>query len=114
MSEAPRAVDNKLYEMLQDEKVEEFNGYRAAGHLVDLRGAMLRGLDLRGLNVAGLDLQDCYFRGSDLRGIDFREANLEGVSMAEAQISGCYFPASITAEEIRMSVELGTRIRTRE
>lgn len=114
MSEAPKAVDNKLYEMLQDEQIEEFNAYRTAGHTVDLRGALLRGLDLRGLNVAGLDLQDCYFRGADLRGVDFRETNLEGVSMAEAQISGCYFPSTITAEEIRMSVELGTRIRTRE
>lgn len=114
MSEAPKAVNSKLYELLQDEQIEQFNALREAGHQVDLRGALLRGLDLRGLNVAGLDLQDCYFRGSDLRGVDFREANLEGVSMAEAQISGCYFPASLTAEEIRMSVELGTRIRTRD
>ena len=113
MSEAPKTVDNKLYEMLQDEQVEEFNAYREAGHTVDLRGALLRGLDLRGLNVRGLDLQDCYFRGADLRGVDFRETNIEGVSMAEAQVSGCYFPESITAEEIRMSVELGTRIRSR-
>ncbi|MBD89086.1 MAG: hypothetical protein CL940_01965 [Deltaproteobacteria bacterium] len=113
MSESPKAVDNKLYEMLQNEQIEEFNAYRAAGHQVDLRGALLRGLDLRGLNVAGLDLQDCYFRSSDLRGVDFRDANLEGASMAEAQISGCYFPESLTAEELRMSIELGTRMRMR-
>jgi len=112
MTDQPKALNNELYQLLQDERVEEFNAYRSAGHYVELRGALLRGLDLRGLDVSGMDLRDCYFRGADLRGIDFREANLEGASVAEAKISGCYFPASISADEIRMAVEVGTRLRT--
>ena len=111
MLERPRAIDSDLYQLLQDERIDEFNAYRAAGHTVDLRGALLRGLDLRGLNVMGLDLQNCYFRSADLRGIDFRGVNLEGASIAEAKISGCYFPESLSAHEIRLAVELGTRIR---
>jgi uncharacterized protein YjbI with pentapeptide repeats len=113
MSEGPKTIDSDLYQLLQDERIDEFNAYRAAGHAVDLRGALLRGLDLRGMNVSGLDLQDCYFRSADLRGIDFREVNLQGASIAEAKISGCYFPASLTASEIRLAVELGTRLRVR-
>ena len=65
------------------------------------------------MDASGLDLSDAYFRGADLRGIDFRQTNLEGASMAEAKISGCYFPKELSAEEIRMSVELGTRLRYR-
>jgi uncharacterized protein YjbI with pentapeptide repeats len=113
MPEGPKTIDSDLYQLLQDERIDEFNAYRTAGHEVDLRGARLRGLDLRGLNVSGMDLQDCYFRAADLRGIDFRGVNLEGASIAEAKISGCYFPAEISADEIRLAVEEGTRLRMR-
>lgn len=111
MVPSPQKIDDPLYDLLQQEKIMEFNSRRALGDDCDLTGARLRGLDLRGLDAQDLNLQDAYLRGSDLRGIDFRTANLEGASLAEAKISGCYFPRSISAEEIRLSVVHGTRIR---
>mgnify|MGYP000924559508 CR=1 FL=1 len=53
------------------------------------------------------------FRSADLRGIDFRNASLEGASLAHAQISGTYFPAELSADEILMSMNFGTRLRYR-
>ncbi len=109
------AVDpnDPLYQLLLDEKVEEFNKQRAAGKTVDLRGAQLRGRDLRMMNVDGLDLRDAYLRNADIRGVDFRNTQLEGASICEAKISGCFFPRELTAEEIRLSQEKGTRLRYR-
>ncbi len=109
----PQDANNPMYKLLQDENIKEFNARRAKGETVNLNGANLRGLDLRLLNAAGLDLGNAYLRGADLRGIDFRNTHLEGASMAEAKISGCYFPKELEAEEIRMSVEKGMRMRYR-
>ena len=111
MVPSPHKIDDPLYDLLQQEKIMEFNSRRVLGDDCDLTGARLRGLDLRGLDAENLNLQDAYLRGADLRGIDFRTANLEGASLADANISGCYFPPSIPAEEIRLSVVHGTRIR---
>ena len=60
-----------------------------------------------------MDFSDAYFRSADLRGIDFRKANLEGASLAHAQISGTYFPVELSADEILMSMNFGTRLRYR-
>ncbi len=100
-----------MYQLLLDENIEEFNARRATGAHAHLKGCKLRGMDLRGLIADGLDFSDAYFRGADLRGIDFRNCNLEGASLAEARISGCYFPNALSPEEIRLSVEKGTRLR---
>lgn len=100
-----------LYELLLEENITEFNNRRAKGERPHLAGCVLRGRDLRGLIVDGLDMSDAYLRGADLRGIDFRNCNLEGASLAEAKISGCYFPKALSADEIRLSIEKGTRLR---
>jgi uncharacterized protein YjbI with pentapeptide repeats len=76
-------------------------------------GGDFRGLDLRELNADGVDFRDAYFRSADLRGIDFRNASLEGASLAHAQISGAYFPPELSADEILMSMNFGTRLRYR-
>jgi uncharacterized protein YjbI with pentapeptide repeats len=81
--------------------------------LIDLSNGDFRGLDLRSLNARDIDFSNAYFRGSDLRGLDLRSCRLEGASLANAQISGTYFPASLTADEILMSVNFGTRLRCR-
>ena len=109
----PIVHKNPFYELLHNEKIEEFNRHKAKGETGELRGGDFRGLDLRQLDVDGLDLSDGYFRGADLRGLDFRNTNLNGASIAEAHISGCYFPEPISAEEIRLSLTLGTRMRYR-
>ena len=109
----PTIFKNPLYELLRTEQVEEFNKRKAAGESTEglLRGGDFRGLDLRNLDAVGLDLRDGYFRSADLRGIDFRQTNIEGASFCLAQISGCYFPIAVPAEEIRLSIDLGIRIR---
>ena len=107
----PQISQDPMYLMLRDDNVEGFNQARESGQSCDLTGCDLRGLDLRKLNVAGMDLTDTYFRGSDLRGIDFRGCRLGGASLADAKISGCYFPLELSAEEIRLSVTMGTRLR---
>lgn len=102
-----------LYELLRSERVAEFNQRKAKGELKgdELRGGDFRGLDLRELDATGLDLRNAYFRGADLRGIDFRKTHLEGASFCQAHISGCFFPKEITADELRLSFDLGIRIR---
>lgn len=111
MTAGPRALDHPLYVLLREENIAEFNRRRAAGEGVSLAGALLRNLDLRGLDATGLDLRDACLRNCDLRGVDFRTAQLEGATLTEARVSGCYFPAALTAEEIRLSLEKGTRLR---
>ena len=108
---APQITDDPLYQLLRDENVEEFNKQKAAGVSAELKGCDFRGLDLRTLDAAGLDISDSYFRSADLRGIDFRETKMEGVSFTNCKISGCYFPREISAQEVLMSLEHGTRIR---
>jgi uncharacterized protein YjbI with pentapeptide repeats len=110
MTEPKRSPD-PLYKLLRDEEVASFNEKREAGKSYDFRGCSFRGSDLRGLDAQGLDLRDAYFRDADLRGVDLRQAQLEGASFGSAKISGVYFPEDITADEIRLSVEYGTRVR---
>lgn len=110
----PVIHQNPLYQLLREERIEEFNRRKAAGETAELSGGDYRGIDLRNMDAAGLDLSDAYFRGADLRGIDFRKTRLEGASLAEARISGCFFPQELTAEEIRLSIESGTRMRYRQ
>ena len=107
----PEIHDDPLYQLLREEKVSEFNQQRDMLSQDKLKDSNYRGTDLRGINANNLDLSDSYFRNADLRGVDFRTANLEGVSLCDAKISGVYFPSQLTSAEIRMSVELGTRLR---
>ncbi len=98
---------------LQDAVLEAFNQQKADADCGQLKDGDYRGLDLRNLDVDGLDLTNGYFRNADIRGLDFRNTTLEGASICDAKISGCYFPKSLTAAEIRMSLEFGTRLRCR-
>jgi uncharacterized protein YjbI with pentapeptide repeats len=100
-----------MYQLLRDDNIEQFNKEKAEGKVCDLTGCDFRGLDLRNLDVTGLDLTNAYFRGADLRSLDFRDCKLSGASLADSKISGCFFPHDITADEILMSVQHGTRLR---
>ena len=111
MNTGPKTIDHPLYVLLREEQIGEFNRRRSAGEQVSLAGAMLRGLDLRGLDADNLDLRDACLRGCDLRGIDFRTARLEGATLTEARVSGTYLPYEFSAEEIRLALEKGTRLR---
>ncbi|MDQ7087553.1 MAG: hypothetical protein Q9Q13_06700 [Acidobacteriota bacterium] len=43
--------------------------------------------------------------------VDLSEARLDGASLHHAQVGGVLFPPNLPAEEIRLSVQLGTRLR---
>jgi len=103
---------DKLKQLLLDGHVGEFNQERQ-GMKLDLRGMDLRHADLRELDADGLDLGDCHLRQADLRGLDLRQTDLQGASIAGAKISGAYFPMELSAEEINLSLQHGTRMRYR-
>ncbi|MGK8438060.1 pentapeptide repeat-containing protein [Ectopseudomonas hydrolytica] len=109
----PRQLDHPLYALLHNDDVKGFNAKKPKDAEVDLSGGDFRGLDLRNLDTEGVNFTDAYFRGADLRGLDLRKAKIEGASLAHAQISGAYFPVELTADEILMSVNFGTRLRYR-
>jgi uncharacterized protein YjbI with pentapeptide repeats len=111
----PIVHQNHLYDLLRSEQIDEFNKRKAAGENTQgkLAAGDYRGLDLRNLDASGLDLSNAYFRGADLRGIDFSNTKLEGASFCQAHLSGCYFPPEISADEIRLSFDLGIRVRYR-
>jgi uncharacterized protein YjbI with pentapeptide repeats len=108
---SPKASADPLYKLLRDEDVAAFNKKREAGASYDFRGCSFRGSDLRGLEADGIDFRDAYFRDADLRGVDLRQALLDGASLGSAKVSGAFFPDHIAAEEIRLSIEYGTRLR---
>ncbi|AOZ13660.1 MULTISPECIES: pentapeptide repeat-containing protein [Pseudomonas] len=108
----PQLLDSALYALLHKDDIAGFNQERPQGP-IDMRGGDFRGLDLRQLNAQDVDFTDSYFRSADLRGLDLRTACIEGASLAHAQISGAYFPVEVTADEILMSVNFGTRLRYR-
>lgn len=110
---APVISDDPLYRLLREGKVDEFNQRIAAGEQVDLTSCDFRHLNLQGLIAKGLDFSNSYFRQADLRGIDFSECrSMEGASIHAAKISGVYFPKQVSAQEILLSLEHGTRIRS--
>src|SRR5437870_428885 len=103
--------EGPLVLLLRDSKVEEFNQTTRQTERLDLSGANLRGVDLRNANLRKADLRNAYCHTTDLRGVDLSEANLEGASLHRARVSGAYFPPKVSAEELKMSLDLGTRIR---
>lgn len=111
MSQKPQIKKDPMYVILRDEKISEFNKRKTQGETFDLTYCDFRGTDLRGIDADGIDFGSSYFRQADLRGIDLSNSNLLGASMHAAKISGCYFPKEISANEINLSLNHGTRIR---
>lgn len=98
--------------LLRDGHFEEFNRM-AAQNPPDLKDANLRMLDLRQADLARADLRGAYLRNADLRGLDLSKAALDGASMRGARVSGVLFPKAIPADEIHLSLVIGTRVRAR-
>ena len=96
---------------LFEENKDAFNRVAEKGQVVDLSNENLADLDLVGFNLRNANLSGSYMRGTSLAGQDLSNASLHGASIKNAKISGCLFPAEISAEEIRLSVDLGSRIR---
>lgn len=110
----PHIKTDPLYQLLRQEDVKAFNEQRDSLDCSKLRNGDYRGRDLRNMNAKGLDFSNSYFRNADLSGIDFRSTNLEGASFLDAKLSGVYFPEELSAEEIRLSLDTGTRLRYRK
>ena len=107
----PVIQQDQLDQLLLTEDITGYNEQRATLATGELQSGDYRGRDLRNMNADGLDFSNSYFRNADLSGIDFRNTNLEGASLLDAKLSGTYFPAGLSAQEIRLSLETGTRLR---
>lgn len=103
---------NVFHGYLRDGEKEKFNAETAdLKKPVDLENCNLQGVDLREVNLVNANLKDSYLKSADLRGVDLSHAKLAGVSIHKARIGGVLFPKSIESNEIRLSVEYGTRLR---
>ncbi|MBX9914611.1 MAG: pentapeptide repeat-containing protein [Pseudomonadaceae bacterium] len=109
----PRQLESPLYRLIRGENIAGFNAQKPPEGEIDLCNGDFRGIDLRSLDATRVRFTDAYFRGADLRGLDLRDACMQGASLAHAQISGTYFPEELSADEILMSVNFGTRLRYR-
>ena len=105
----PVISDTPLYQLVREGNITAFNDQRDI--TCDFSGHDFRGIDLRGINADNINFSDCYFHGSDLRGLDLTSSNLEGASIHRARIAGAYFPPELAAEEIRLSLKEGIRMR---
>lgn len=108
-------ANQKILALVQEERHLDFNRLVEAAEAeaveIDLSGGQFRGYDLRKFNLQRANLSGAYLRNADLRGLDLSNANLEGASLQDARVSGVFFPPNIPAPEIRLSLEMGTRLR---
>ena len=111
MPEIKRTAKPKI---LFEENRETFNKLVQEGKTPTFVNQNLSDLDLRGFELRDADLSGAYLRGANLTGQDLSNARMHGASMKNAKISGCLFPASISASEIRLSIDMGTRLRQPE
>ena len=110
----PRFPQDPAFKLLRVGEVDAFHKNIEDRDVVDFTGADLRGTDFRKVDLSKIILRDAYLRDADLRGCDLRHLDLEGVSLQSAKIGGAYFPDNLAANEIRMSLRHGTRLRTNQ
>jgi uncharacterized protein YjbI with pentapeptide repeats len=109
----PRFPDDPAFKFLRSGDLKGFLQVTENRQTVDFSGADLRGVDFRNVDLRKLLLRDAYLRDADLRGCDLRHLDISGTSIQGARVSGAYFPQNVDAEEIQLSLQFGTRIRTR-
>ena len=107
----PRFLDDPAFRCLRIGELDGFQNQLAGRKELDLSDSDLRGVDFRGLDLAKVRLRGSYLRDADLRGVDLRHVDMEGSSLYHAKVSGAYFPSNLSAAEISMSVQYGTRVR---
>ena len=110
----PKFLEDEAFKCLRSGDFVGFNAAMETRDSIDLSNADLRGTDLRGANLSKVILNGCYFRDADLRGLDLRDHDLDGCSLFHAKISGTWFPYNIDTNEIRLSLEQGTRLRVKK
>jgi uncharacterized protein YjbI with pentapeptide repeats len=107
----PIIMDDPLYQLIREGKIQKFNKKKLAGAECNFQYADFRAVDLRGIDTTGLDFRHAYFRQADLRGVDFSKSKLNGASINAAKISGTFFPSNISSGEILLSLNHGTKMR---
>ena len=110
----PRFMDDEAFRCLRSGELGRFQQIAASRQSLDFSGADLRGADLRQADLSKVVLRNSYLRDADLRGQDLSHMDLSGCSLFHAKVSGTLFPSDIPAEELRLSLEFGTRLRRRE
>jgi uncharacterized protein YjbI with pentapeptide repeats len=109
----PQLLEDEAFKCLRDGDSEGYNRAVEYRKIVDFTCADLCATDFRNVDVSKLILRDAYLRGADFRGCDLRHVDMEGSSIHNARIAGAYFPANISASEIQLSIQHGTRLRLR-
>ncbi len=113
-SKAPRFLEDEAYRSLRSGDIETFHREIAERDSVDFSNVDFRGADLRGADLQKVNLRGAYLRDADLKGLDLRNVDLEGCSLLHAKVGGTYFPSDLSADEIRLSLDHGTRLRYRK
>jgi len=108
----PKIIDDPAYHCLREDDAAGFRKHTEGRKEVDFSDTDLRGIDLHAVDLSKVKLRGAYLRDADLRGQDLRHMDLEGCSLLSARIGGTYFPANLSAQEIALSVQYGTRVRT--
>jgi|JYMV01.1.fsa_nt_gi uncharacterized protein YjbI with pentapeptide repeats len=103
----------KIYHAIIDEEVDEFNKICLSEDYFDLSSHSFLSVDFRKLDLskASFNFDNCYFKSSDLRGQTLVKSTFSGASMHLARVSGVLFPETVSAQEIELSINKGTRIR---
>ena len=107
----PKISTDPMYQLLREGKTTEFNARFERGEKPEFTNCDFRSVDLRGIEVTGVDFSGSYFRQADLRGLDLSQCNLQGASIHGTHISGTMFPKELSAQEILLSHQQGTRMR---
>ena len=106
-----RPLEDPAYRALREGDTEAFTSLIAQREDLDLSYCDLSGVDLRKVNISIISLRGARLKGADLRGLDLSTHDLQGISINNARVSGTLFPHDLSADEIRLSLREGTRIR---
>jgi len=107
----PIHLPDPAFKALRVSDLETFRRLTLDQKQIDFSNTDLRGTDLRKVDLTKVILTGAYLKECDLRGQDMRHMNLAGASIHGAKIGGAFFPEELDANEILMSVSLGTRLR---
>ena len=113
MTQLRQPFNNPAYVALRERQKDKFEKILFQSLQIDFSNCNLRGFDFSELSLTKVIFQGSYLHSADLRGVDLSHHNLEGCSFHRAKISGVLFPQNVSADEIRLSVEYGTRIRVK-
>ena len=106
-----RPSEDPAYQALCEGDTQAFQELAASRDLIDFSYCDLGGVDLRQADIKRFVLTGARLKGADLRGLDLSGHDLSGVTLNDARVSGTLFPADLSADELRLSIRQGTRLR---